>query len=159
MERLSDTECVRDVSAQIFSVGGAVIFSVCVILSVILFISFDIATVSATQRIISVLLVLASWAYLISSATEHLSIDGNVIEFSAFLTGRRRIQIKDLESMLLIHQGLNLEKGIETIEFRRKGKKPERLALGPCWRRHKLEEFLHSVEEALNAPRLLEEVR
>lgn len=159
MERPIGTECVRDVHAEIFSVGGAIILSICAALSLILWVTLDLASVSATQRIIAILLVLGSWAYFASSATEHLVLNGSAIEFSSWLAARRRIQLKDLESMLLTHQGLNLEKGIETIEFRRRGKKPERLALGPCWQRHKLEAFLHSVEEALNAPHLLEEVR
>ena len=61
--------------------------------------------------------------------------------------------------MLLVHQGFNLERGMESIVFQRRGRKPEPVALGPCWQRNKLEAFLRSVEAALQDPHLLEEVR
>jgi hypothetical protein len=69
------------------------------------------------------------------------------------------IKLADLDALLYVHNGFNLERGMDVVEFRRRGKKPERVALGPCWQRHKLEEFLHSVEQALSDPKLLEEVR
>lgn len=154
-----ETECVREARADIFSVGGAIIASLCVMLTVIAVMVLNTPTVTVSQRVIVLVLTMASWLYFLSSATERLQLVDHAVEYTSAFSARRHIPLEELEAMLLIHQGFNLERGIETIEFRRRGKKSDRIALGPCWQRHKLEAFLHSVEEALNAPELLEEVR
>jgi len=76
------------------------------------------------------------------------------------LLGRRHtFDLEDLEAVLMVHQGFNLERGFETIEFRSCGRRPERVSLGPCWQRNKLESLLRSIEIAMHDPHLIEEVR
>src|SRR6185369_1703740 len=116
-------------------------------------------TVTSLQLTILILLTGASWMYLLDSCTERLCLVDHSIEFKAFFSRKRRIPLNELQAMLLVHEGFNLERGMESIEFRRAGRKPDRVPLGPCWQRHKLESFLHSVEEALCDPSLLKEVR
>lgn len=156
---MKEAACVREVHAEIFSIGGAFILMVCIILTVISAMAVSSSDLTGPQSLIAVILTGAAWFYYLSSVTERLALADHTIEYSSLLSRHRRIPLTDLESMSFIHQGFNLERGIETIEFRRRGAKPDRIALGPCWHRHTLEAFLHSVEEALNEPKLLEEVR
>ena len=159
MEKQIESECLRDVRAGIFSVGGALVLAICLAVTVLAVLALSLPTVTSTQRLIAVVFALAAWAYFISSSTERLQLVDKRIRYSSMFGRDVSIPIEDLESMLLVHQGFNLERGIETIEFRRRGQEPQQIALGPCWQRHELEAFLHSVEEMLNESDLLEEVR
>lgn len=155
----TEEECVREVRAEIVSLGGAIILAVAIVLTIVMAMVLLLPTVNAVQLAIVLLLTLASWIYLLDSCTERLRLVDHSVEFNAVFSRRRLIPIKELQAMVLVHEGFNLDRGIESIEFRRVGQKPDRLSLGPCWQRHKLEAFLHSVEEALSDPHLLEEVR
>lgn len=154
-----ETECPREVRAEIVSLGGGVILAICIVLTITAFMVLTIPTVTPLQRIIATTLTLAAWAYLLDSCTERLRLVDHSVEYTSLFGRRRHIPLGELRAMLLVHEGFNLERGMESIEFRRDGKKPDRVALGPCWQRNKLEAFLHSVEEALRDPHLLEEVR
>ncbi len=156
---MKEAFCEREVHAEVFSVGGALILMACVILTVVSLMALSSPTLGGPQAVVAFALTVGAWLYYASSVTERLRLVDHAVEFTSFLTRRRFIPLTDLDAMLLIHQGFNLERGIETIEFQRRGEKPDRIALGPCWHRHHLEAFLHSVEEALNMPKLLEEVR
>ncbi len=151
--------CLREVRAELVSLGGAIVLMICLVITAALFIVLQLPQVTAPQRVIIAGLVAASWLYLLDSVTERLRLVDHCVEYHSLFGRRRCIPLKELRAMLLIHEGFNLERGMESLEFRRDGKKADRVALGPCWQRHKLESFLHSVEEALDDPHLLEEVR
>jgi hypothetical protein len=153
------TDCPIRVQAELVSLGGGVMLTICLVVSALLVMALYSPDVTGMQRIIAIILALAAWMYLFRSSTEELVLVGQEITYRAKLSRTRTVSLRDLETMLLIHQGFNLERGIETIEFRLFSKKIERLSLGPCWQRHTLEEFLGSVEDALRSPKLLEPVR
>ncbi|MBI5654378.1 hypothetical protein HZC53_01860 [Candidatus Uhrbacteria bacterium] len=150
---------LREVHAEFVSLGGAVILSVCIILTLVTAMSFLLPAVSDLQRVILLILSFICWVYLLDSVTEKLRLDDEAIEFRSLLSRRRTYQVSELEAVLLIHEGFNLERGFESVEFRRVGRRPDRIALGPCWQRNKLERLMRSVELELNDPHLLEEVR
>jgi len=152
-------ECVIRIRAELVSLGGAVMLAICLLVTALLIMTLYSPAATGMQRIIAIVLALTSWVYLARSASEELSLTGETITYRAFAARTRDISMADVETMLLIHQGLNLERGIETIEFRLRGKRAEHIGLGPCWQRHKLEAFLGSVEEALRHPKMLESVR
>lgn len=154
-----DIVCVREAHAELLTLGGAIVFAVCIVLTVVAVGSAQLAAITSLQQAILVMLTVASWAYFFDSITERLCLVDRAVEFRALFSRHRVIPLQDLDAMLLVYQGFNLERGIETIEFRRRGMKPERIALGPCWQRHKLEGFMKAVEEALQDPHLFEEVR
>lgn len=153
------TSCVRDVRAEAISLGGLVLMTICLLLSVVAFLMLSSATITAAQRAIVGLLAFGAWLYAIDSLSERLTLVNQEVHFSSFFSRRRTIPLIELEAMILVQQGFNLEQGMQSIEFRRQGFRPDRITLGPCWRRYRLEDFLHSVELALNDPHLLEEVR
>ena len=145
----SDSECVREVHADVLTVGGAVILAVCGALTLVALGLIPLSSITATQRAIILILTLGSWIYVAESLSERLRLLGNHMEFHTLMTSRR-VPLEELESMSLTYQGLNMEQGIESIEIHRRGKPAERIALGPCWQRHKLEAFLRSVEDILS---------
>jgi hypothetical protein len=148
-----------EVQAQMVSLGGAVILSVCLTLTVGTFIAWQSASVASIQRVILFLLTAASWMYFVDSITERLRLREKHIEFEAMLSRRKRIPLEEVETLLLVQQGYNLERGMQTLEFRKLDRRVERVALGPCWQRHTLEGFLQCVEQELGDPKMLEEVR
>lgn len=152
-------DSLREVHAEFVSLGGAIILSVCIVLSLVTAMSLMLPAVTNLQRVILLILSLICWVYLLDSVTEKLKLEDEFIEFRSVLSRRRHYQLAELEAVLLIHEGFNLEKGFESIEFRRVGKRPDRISLGPCWQRNKLESLMRSVEAELNEPHLLEEVR
>lgn len=154
-----ETACVREIRATPYSVGGAILIALCVLLTIVTFLIATTAAVTSIQHAIFVLLTIASWLYFISSVTERLRLVEHGVEYASLFSPRKHVSLDRLEKVLLIHQGFNVEKGIETIEFRRQGMASERITLGPCWQRHQLEVFLHAIEDALHDARLLEEVR
>jgi hypothetical protein len=116
-------------------------------------------SITQTQHVILIALVGLSWMYFLDSITERLRLINNCVEFRSLFSRHHLVPLAQLEAMLLVYQGFNLERGMETIEFRKHDAKPQTVSLGPCWQRHKLEAFLHAVEEALHDPHLVEEIR
>ncbi len=153
------TSCVRDVRAEAISLGGLVLIAICALISVVAFLMLGSAAITSAQRAIIALLSFGAWLYAVDSLSERLTLVNQEVHFSSFFSRRRAIPLVELEAMILVQQGFNLEQGMQSIEFRRHGFRPDRITLGPCWRRYRLEDFLHSVELALNDPHLLEEVR
>ncbi|MBU0540499.1 hypothetical protein KKF59_03295 [Patescibacteria group bacterium] len=144
-----EPDCLIQVRAELVSLGGAVLLAVCLMLTAVLFMVFLTPTVTGAQRFIAVVLVFAAWGYFLNSISEKLSLYGDTLEFRAAFSHPRSIPLDELQAMILTHEGFNLERGLETIEFRRSGRKPDRVSLGPCWQRNKLESFLKSLEQAL----------
>lgn len=156
---VEQTDCPIRVQAELVSLGGGVMLAICLVVTAILVMALYSPDVTGMQRTIAIILAVAAWLYLFRSSTEELTLVGQEITYRAKLARTRTVSLRELESMLLVHQGLNLERGIETIEFRLFSRKVEHLSLGPCWQRNKLEAFLGSVEDALHSPKLLESVR
>jgi len=102
------------------------------------------------QRFIALAFFITAWGYFFNSITEKIMLCGDTLIFKAFLSRTREIQIAELEMMILTHQGFNLEHGIENLEFRCVGKKPDKVSLGPCWQRNKLESFVSSVQKIMD---------
>lgn len=154
-----ESVCLREVHAEMLTIGGVIILAVSFLITVAAVIALLMPNVGSLQVAVALLLAIASGLYVIDSLSEHLRLVDHSVEYGSLLGRRHVIPLEELEAMLLVYEGLNLERGIESIEFRRRGKNPERISLGPCWQRRKLESFLHSVEEALHDPQLLENVR
>jgi hypothetical protein len=146
-----DAECKIQVCAETASLGGAVLLALCMLLTAVMIMAMFSSSVTAIQRFISVVLVVSSWVYFFNSCTEKLCLTGKTLKFHAAFSRTLDVPLDELEAMTLTHEGFNLERGIETIEFRRTGMKSEKVSLGPCWQRNKLESFMKSVKLALQA--------
>lgn len=156
---VEEAVCLREVHADLSSLGSIILGSVCVLLLVLSGLVAHIPLLTPLEVGGVFALTLVAWLYYVNCVTERLQLYGHEVRLRSCFMSQRTIELNGLQEMLLVYQGLNVERGIMTISFRRKGQSPESLILGPCWHRHKLELFLHSVEEVLHTPKLLEEVR
>ena len=147
--------CLREVHAELFTLGGAIAIAICFVLTVAAYIVWQGSQATGLQSFVLIAMTVGAWLYFLDSITERLRLVDHSLEFSALFSRRRIVPLADLDAMLLIYQGFNLEHGIESVELRRRGQKPDRIALGPCWQHHKLEAFLGSVEQALRDPDLV----
>ncbi|OGL73914.1 hypothetical protein A3E39_03995 [Candidatus Uhrbacteria bacterium RIFCSPHIGHO2_12_FULL_60_25] len=158
-KKADEAACAIQVRAKLVSLNGGVVLGVCIILSSMAVAAYVTNRFASVQNGLIVVLTLAAWVYLLDSVTERLQLVGDAIERSSILGRHMTIKLDDIEALLLIHEGLNQEVGIESLTARYRDGKEERLPLGPCWRRHELEAFLSSVEQAMGKAKLLEEVR
>ncbi|MFH1621353.1 MAG: hypothetical protein ABIB04_04705 [Patescibacteria group bacterium] len=154
-----ETLCIREVKAEFLTLGGAVILVVCAVITSAVFLAAQFRFFTDSQFLILSALTIAAWLYFFDSLSERLQLVDHSIEYRSLFSRRRLVPLVDLEGLLLIYEGFNMERGLETLEIRCRGKKPDRIPLGPCWQRNKLEAFLKSVEQALQDPHLCEEVR
>jgi hypothetical protein len=152
-------ECVVQVRARLASLNGGIILSIAILLTAFFGASLLTNQLEAGQTILFGILTLMAWAYVADGATERLSLVGDTMVRASLFHRTNNILLNDLESLLLVHEGLNQEVGIESITARYRDGRKERLPLGPCWRRTDLEAFCSSVEQEMGNRKLLEEVR
>ncbi|MBP9864231.1 hypothetical protein KBC54_02160 [Patescibacteria group bacterium] len=143
---------LRDVRAELLTLGGAIVFAVCMLLTVFAVSINRFVSITQTQHVILIALVGLCWIYFFDSITERLRLVDQCVEFRSLFSRHHVVPLAQLEAMLLVYQGFNLERGMETIEFRKHDAKTQTVSLGPCWQRYKLEAFVHAVEEALQEP-------
>ncbi len=144
-----EESCLVCARAEFVSLGGIIVFALCILFTALLLFMLTVPGATSAQLVIALVLVAASWVYFINSVTEKLSLVDHSLVFTSVLGRARRIPLSELEAMVLRHEGFNLERGMQTIELRQAGKKPDRISLGPCWQRNKLDSFLDSVDRAL----------
>ncbi len=147
------------VHARVQSLGGMVLGGLFLVLLVVLWIATHVAVrnVWLEGLLIGFLLVMA--AYVVDGASESLEYKDQALVFDGWLTRRRTVSLAGIVQVLLVHEGLNPEWGIETLTCMHRDGDCERLALGPLWRRRDLEAFLADVESGLHNEKIVEEVR
>ncbi|MFH1077843.1 MAG: hypothetical protein V1745_00995 [Patescibacteria group bacterium] len=143
--------CIVTASAEFVSLWGAVLLALCTLFTAALLSTLLARSGTDVQRIIAAVLSVATWIYFLNAVTERLSLCGSTLTFASVVGRGRSIALDDLDAMVLTHEGLNLDRGMESIEFRMRGGRREKLALGPCWRRESLDGFVRSVDRALKA--------
>lgn len=147
----TEENCRIHVRSEFVSVGGGILFGLFIIVIALFIMVMRSPDTTSAQRFIAVVLLIASIAYVVNSLTERLTFVGNILTYDSLLSSKRAIPLDELEAVILTHEGFNLEKGMQSLEFHRVGHKPDRVALGPCWQERKLEAFITSVSAAMNA--------
>jgi hypothetical protein len=150
-------ECRLRVSAKLVSLNGGIVLAVCLLLTAVTFASVYTGRLVLSQALLFLFLTLASWVYLIDSVTEKLCLVGDTIQRTAFIGRNEEVQLTDVKSFLLKHEGLNASVGIESLTVVYQDGREERIPLGPCWRRRDLEAFLESVEQSMGYEGILAE--
>lgn len=140
---MDQVTCVR---ANVVSLGGGVILSVAILLTTAAGATYFFSDVTNLQRVILFLFAIGSWIYFIDCISERLTYINNVLEFSSLCSRTARVSLESVQSVFLIHQGFNLERGMESLEICCEGKESKRIDLGPCWQRNILESFLLTIE-------------
>ncbi len=147
------------IRAQVVSLGGGILGGLFLVLFVLLWIVTHLGVRHLVWEGTLVLFMLGMGAYVVDAASEMLEIVQGEVIFTGLLTRRRTVSLFGVEEVLLVHEGLNPEWGIETVTFRRTDGDVQRLALGPLWRRRELEAFLGHLEILCRDRRLVQEVR
>jgi hypothetical protein len=159
IDEQDEGSCAIQVKARLIALNGGIVLAVCIMLTGLGVAAYLANRVAGMQIALLSVFALGSWVYLLDGVTEQLELTGNEIVRTSILSGRLVIKLDDIEALYLIHEGLNQEIGIESLTAKYVDGSTERLPLGPCWRRHELEAFLKSVEQALGKKKLLKEVR
>lgn len=144
-------KCRIQVRAEFLSVGGGILFGLFLLVVALFIMAMASPSTTSAQRFIAIVLFFGSIAYVVNSLTERMTFFGNVLTFDSLFSSKRMIPLDELEAVILTHEGFNLEKGMQSIEFRRVGHRPDRIALGPCWQIRKLQSFIRSISTAMNA--------
>jgi hypothetical protein len=147
------------IRASIVSLGAGLLGSCFVVLLVIWWIAINAPSRSPWLERVFGLFCLVMFAYVLDGASESLTIQDGRVVFDGYLTRRREINLAQIKRVLLIHEGLNSEWGIETLTFTYASGEDMRLALGPLWRRRDLERFLAVVKEHIHDQKIVDEVR
>ena len=146
--------CTLRATAKLISLNGGFVLAVCIVLSAITLASAHTGRLAMSQAFLFLFLSLASWIYLIDSVSERICLNKNTIERTSLIGRSMTVPLKDVNELLLKHEGLNTSIGIESLTVSYTDGKEERIPLGPCWRHRDLETFLESVEKAMGLPDL-----
>lgn len=130
------------IRAQIFSLGGGILLSLLGVLLIILWIGIYLPTRNIWLEGALIAFTGAMLLYTIDGASESLAWREDTLIFDGWLTRRRKLSLHGVARILLVHEGLNPEWGIETLTFEHGDGSYERLPLGPLWRRTDLETLL-----------------
>lgn len=147
------------IRAQVVSLGGGILGGLFLVLFVLLWIVTHLGSRHIAWEGALVLFVFGMGAYVVDAASEVLEFVNDEVVFTGLLTHRRIVSLFGVEEILLVHEGLNPEWGIETLTFRRADGDMQRLALGPLWRRSDLVAFLAHMEHIRPTRKLVDGVR
>jgi hypothetical protein len=155
-----EEKCDIEVSARFVSVNSGIILGVCIVTTALVIGALLADRLALTQTILFTILAVTAWIYYLDGTTEHLALAGKSIVKTSLISPKQTIPLDAVQSMVLKHEGPNQEIGIESIVIRYANGRRERLALGPCWRKHELESFLASVQKIMGYEEgMLESIR
>ncbi|MCR4278726.1 MAG: hypothetical protein NUV81_02360 [bacterium] len=146
----SSRTCCIEARARIFSFGGLLLLVLSCVVTGIFYLSLTQPNVTGVQQLIAFVLFVGSWAYFVNGITERIHLTGKAVVFCSALGRTRAIPLTELEDLALRHQGFNLDRGFEIVEFRIRGRDIETFALGPCWSRANLDNLILSLQNALD---------
>jgi hypothetical protein len=136
------------IHATPFSFGGIILFGLLLVLAALAYSGW-------IERILFLFLL----GYFIDAWSEKLVLKEDTIEFDSLFRRRKKIVACRMRDVLIVHEGLNQERGIISIRFRRPDGTEEFLSLGPLWKRSDLEEFFGKLEQSVDNCKLVEHVR
>lgn len=147
------------IHATPYSAGGIVLAGILLVLAALAWIAWQDPNRTAVQLAVFLFFFVSATAYYVDAVTESLSLENGILTFDSLFRPKRRINVCAMSDVSLAHQGLNQEKGIVSVTFRKSDGSRERLALGPLWRQTHLGAFFASLEDATGECRLVGEVR
>ncbi|MCC7522632.1 hypothetical protein IT407_02445 [Candidatus Uhrbacteria bacterium] len=136
------------IRATPFSFGGIILAGLLLVLAALAYSGW-------IERVLFILL----FAYFIDAWSEKLILKNDTVEFDSLFRRRKKIIACRMSDVLIVHEGLNQERGIVSVRFRHPDKTTDFLSLGPLWKRSDLEEFFGALEKAVDDCKLVEHVR
>lgn len=149
-ERVYSNEEMRDVRADMLTLGGALILAVAILMSLVFVMTLLFPRGNGLQLVIIIALTLVSWGFLLNCATEKLSLRGEQLIFSSMLSRTLILDLSKIESYKLVTLGLRLDGNMYLIEIEHEDNEvPEEIWLSPCWKKQDLKNFCDTLGVAL----------
>lgn len=148
-----------EIRATVFSLGGSVIAGLLVLIGVLVWIAFQPHEPSLALRITLAIIWIGLVVYAIDAQSERLEYRGSRVSFDSLLKKRRELILRDADDILVVHEGLNQERGIISVRFRERDGRVIEWPLGPLWHRHHLERFFAVLEKEAGKKKMIENVR
>jgi hypothetical protein len=147
------------VHANPLSLGGVVLFGILLVVSVLTWFAAHGPDHTGIQFGVFAFFLLFILGYLLDAASESLELKNGFVIFDTLIRPKKRVNACAMQDVLIVHEGLNQERGIVSVRFRGPNGEESRIALGPLWRRTDLENFFREVEKETGECKLVEEVR
>ena len=147
------------IRATPFSLGGFVLIGLLVLFGVLVWIAYQPHEPSLALRILLSVVWIGLLLYLLDAWSEQIKYVKGRISFDSILKKRTEIVLRDTEDVLVVHEGLNQERGIISARFRERDGQVIEWPLGPLWHRHQLEAFFAMLEEEAGKKKMIENVR
>jgi hypothetical protein len=147
------------IRATPLSLGGSVLLGLLVFVGLLLWIAFQPHEPSMALRVMLSLVWIGLLIYLIDVWSEKITYADGVLVFDSVLKRRVKIVLSDTNDILVVHEGLNQERGIISARFRERDGSVIDWPLGPLWNRHDLEPFFASLEQQVGKKKLFQHVR
>ena len=148
---------VESIQPEILSIGGAILCGVIFFCFILLIAAYQLST-SLGARFFLWVVFLAALLYLAESLRETLTLTDQEIIFSRWHRPAISLTLTEIQEMHLLHEGLNLEHGIESLILKMRDGSEKKWPLGPLWRKRRLERFLQVLEHTFPHTRLVEEM-
>lgn len=149
---------VSRIHATPVSTGGGILLGVLLLVVALAWIAAQ-AGHTPIQFAVFFFLSVGVGGYFMDAWSESLSLENGILFFDSLLRPKRRINVCAMRDVLLVHEGLNQERGIVTAVFRASDGATHRLALGPLWRKRDLDRFFSSIEQVTGECRLIDTLR
>ncbi len=147
------------IRATPISFGGIILSGLALVMLALTWIAFQPAELSLWLRVFMAVITSCLILYAIDAASEWLRLENDLLVFDSILRKKIRVDVCAMEDVLIVHEGLNTERGIVSVRFRESTGQVIRIALGPMWRREELEDFFRDLEKRVGSCKLVEEVR
>jgi len=154
---MRDTVSIR-ARAELMSLGGVILLSMIFSFLVLLIISYNSPYHSLWLRWILTMVLVATLVYFLEGLTEELRFDGETVRFRAWFKPAPAVDLMKVEKIFLVHEGLNVEHGIETMLFQLSDGSRIRFGLGPLWHQHHLLTFVRELEGLAGKTLLIEKL-
>lgn len=132
--------------ARFASLGGVVLAGIAFLFLVFFWYAFVDPSTPMWLKIIFGAIGILFVLYLLDVGTERLELRETEMIFDSALHHPRRVDVCRFPEILLVHEGMNQQKGIVSVICRGLDEET-RLSLGPLWRARDLESFFVAAAE------------
>ena len=153
---MSDSSSVIRAHPDINSLGSGILIALLLCFAALLFIAYHSPFYSLWLQLILTLVFVATLVYFLEGLTESLRCDGTIVSFHAWFKRASPVDVSKVERVVLAHEGLNVEHGIEMMMFQMTDGSRIRFGLGPLWHQHALMNFICELERRSGKSLLIE---
>jgi hypothetical protein len=142
---------ITNIKARMMTMGGALIFAIIIILTLVFILNFIFPRGNGLQFVIIIALAFIGWGFFLNCISERLKITDEDFEFTSLIGRTVRISLDDILSYKLTDLGVRLDGNMYLLEVEHTDKsKPEEIWLSPCWDYKELSAFCSTLGQVLD---------